>query len=65
MYYDIPTQVRFTDFEGNEYGGIAWGNDIICGECGEVFDITELIWQYGARVERLSWVDVSDEILGD
>lgn len=34
MYYNIPTQVRFTDYEGKEYGGIAWGNDIICGDCG-------------------------------
>lgn len=65
MYYDIPTQVRFTGFEGEELGGIAWGNEIISGDCGGVFDITELIWYYGARVEPLSWVDISEEILGD
>lgn len=65
MYYDIPTQVRFTDFEGNEFGGIAWGDEIICGDCGCVFDITELIHLYGAKIESLPWVDISEEILGD
>ena len=65
MYYDIPTQVRLTDVEGNEFGGIAWGDNIILGDCGKVYDITELIHLYGAKIETLPWVDISEEILGD
>ena len=43
-YYDVPTQVRFFMNEDEGYcGGIAYHNEIICGCCGGVFEIDDII----------------------
>ena len=65
FFYDKPTQVKFKEKpEVSDtprwIGGIAYGDQVICGECGaivECHDIGEII--------NLSWVDISEEILGD
>lgn len=42
-YFLVPTQVRFWDYTNGRYhGGIAYGNEIICGCCGGVFNINKI-----------------------
>ena len=69
-------QVRFqivnpdmTDIDNDIYGGIAEYTEIedekillrvICGCCGGVFEPEDV-----KILERYSWVDISDEIMGD
>lgn len=62
-------QVMFYDGEGM-CAGIMLGDKIICGCCGAVFDVDEVV--ANARedgVEAIKmfdvWVDLSDEIRGD
>lgn len=67
--FDKPTQVAFVDEwtddgEPNmEYviGGIAYGTEIICGECGSVVDLEDVaaLYIFG------DWITISEEILGD
>ena len=65
FFYDKPTQVQFKEKpevndEPHWIGGIAYCDQVICGECGaivECHDIDEII--------NLSWVDISKGILGD
>ena len=40
--FDKPTQVQFCDAEGFKHGGIAYGDEIICGCCGGIFTIEEV-----------------------
>ena len=71
-YFDVPTQVKFWDVDGDHYiGGIAYRNEIICGCCGGIFDISEI---YESAPDMLEedpiipyddWVDISSEIRGD
>ena len=71
-YFEVPTQVKFWDVDGDHYvGGIAYRNDVICGCCGGIFDISEI---YGSAPDTLKedpivipdrWVDFSREICGD
>lgn len=37
-YFPVPTQVQFWDYKG----GIAYRDEIICGCCGGVFNISEI-----------------------
>ena len=60
-YFDKPTMVKFKDWEGNILGGIAYCGEIICGECGGIFDLEED--DEIEIVEILSWIDISDSIL--
>lgn len=40
-YFDVPTQVQFWDYKKRRYnGGIAYRDEIICGCCGDVFNIS-------------------------
>jgi hypothetical protein len=64
-YYDYPTQIIFkerldvTD-EPRWIGGIAYRDEVICGECGGIIlleDIEEII--------DLPWTSISEEIGGD
>ena len=84
-YYEKPTQVLFLDFEsiadgaeGIRYiGGIAYQDEIICGCCGGIFSIKELIEEYDdyvagdswldafPLVRPMSWIDISDNIIGE
>ena len=65
-YFNSPTQVRFIDpfeteltGEARWLGGIAYGDEVICGECGSVIELNEI-----EDLEVLKWVSISDEILG-
>jgi hypothetical protein len=64
-YFDTPTQVIF--LEKNDYtdeprkiGGIAFREEIICGECGGIIPIEDI-----EEIEILPWVDISEEIIGN
>ena len=71
-YFEVPTQVKFWDDCGERYfGGIAYRDEIICGCCGGVFDISEI---YESAPDTLKedpivipdrWVDFSHEICED
>lgn len=71
-YFDIPTQVKFWDYDGDHYiGGIGYRDEIICGCCGGIFDINE-IYKFapidlceGPIVVYDDWVDISNEICGE
>lgn len=55
-------QVKFRPIGEEEFfGGIMVdGNYIICGCCGGVFEMDDV-----AEWEKLEWVAISDEILGE
>ena len=64
-FYEVPTQVKFLESENvvNEprwLGGIAFENKVICGECGGIVELNDI-----ADIVELSWVNISEEILGD
>lgn len=65
-YYDIPTQVVFSDSEEDGekilFGGIAYGYDIICGECGGTIKLEEI--QEG-DLKELPWVNIDKLIRED
>lgn len=43
VYFKVPTQVKFWDYNnGNYAGGIAYRDEIICGCCGGIFRISEV-----------------------
>ena len=70
-YFEVPTQVKFWDYEGDHYlGGIAYRDEIICGCCGGIFDISE-IYQFALDTLEedpiiiYNWIDISGEICGD
>ena len=63
-----PVQVMFYDGEGM-CAGILFGEHIICGCCGGIFDVYDVITMAqdeGVDAIRLfdTWVDVSEEIKG-
>jgi hypothetical protein len=71
-YFECPTQVMFYDLDTEDYvGGIAYGSEIICGECGGIIYIDELIEDVReqapdkAPIKELSWVNISKEIMGE
>lgn len=70
-YFGVPTQVKFWDYEGGHYlGGIAYRDEIICGCCGGIFEISE-IYQFAPDtldsdpIIIYKWIDISGEICGD
>lgn len=71
-HFDRPTQVMFYDLDAEDYvGGIAYGSEIICGECGGIVCIKELIEDVREQapdkvpIKKLSWVNISEEIMGE
>ena len=58
--FNAPTQVKFYVNESGPLGGIAYGDKIICGCCGGIFEFDDCI-----SIETLEWVNISEEILGD
>lgn len=65
----IPVQVMFYDGEKMN-SGILFGEHIICGCCGGVFDVYEVVTMAqddGVDAIRMfgTWADISDEIKGD
>ena len=73
LYYKTPCQVRFYDAnDGLWRGGIALHDCIICGCCGAIMGIEDLIKdaeKFGVHFDdaiiELEWIDVSDEIKGE
>lgn len=67
MFFKKPTQVMFldTDSDGskNWIGGIGYRDEIICGCCGNVFKVSELLKDNSADIVRLSWENISKEII--
>ena len=60
-YYQTPTQVKFYDsWENRWIGGIAYRDEIICGECGGIMDIDDL--KENEIVDFNFWVDVEEMI---
>ena len=72
-YFERPEQVMFADPEnpGEWLVGIALHHNIICGCCGGLFDIDEVIelahedGRKQAIYPFAEWVDITDEIVGD
>ena len=85
LYFSLPTQIRFIDADKVNLedksvvimGGIAYKNEIICGETGIILDISSLVerfnnlaidnkWLQGFKpIENyVHWSDISGEILG-
>lgn len=71
LFYNEPTQVKF--YDGLEFvGGIAYQNYIICGCCGGIFQIEDVIEMAKANdihfddaIVELEWVSIEEEIRGD
>ena len=71
-YFDRPTQVVFADPDnpGDWLVGIAYRDEIICGCCGGVFNIDDVIEMatedgvHCAIYEYPEWNDIADEIVG-
>ena len=66
-YYELPTQVAFYDVYGDHYDlGIAYRDEIICGCCGCVFSIEEILEDMPSGVDPIieaeMWADISDAI---
>ena len=63
-FFKTPTQVAFiitTDLSKEICYGIAYKNEIICGCCGNVFELGDYI----EVLEELPWVSLQKEIKGD
>ena len=63
-YYNIPTQVVFTFHNGYAHerqAGIAYRDEIICAECGGLFDMTDEDLEIEIEKE-ISWVPLEDQI---
>ena len=66
----VAAQVKFWDGE-NWCTGIMVGRRLVCGYCGGIFDVDEVLQD--GREEGIenpieifdTWVDLSDEIRGD
>lgn len=68
-YFEEPTQVMFVDEEGTWQCGIAYEDYIICGCCGGIFYIDDVIGGSPDYIQQPiheyeSWVSISEEIRG-
>lgn len=64
FYFQIPTQVKFWDVDGDHYvGGIAYHDYIICGCCGGLIPIQEVFEFTPEEVTPIiamdDWTDIS------
>ena len=71
-HFNCPTQVKFYDAEINRWrGGIAYGDEIICGCCGGILSIDEVLADaeeagISQGIESYDfWLPFSEEIIGD
>ena len=75
-FYNIPTMVEFNDLYcektdksyKKKIAGIAYRDEVICGCCGWVFKIKELLELNKISefdFEELPWIDISESIIGD
>ena len=69
MKYYTPTQVKFYDADSGRYiGGIAYDDYIICGCCGGIFEIAEVLGCAPEGTEPiidLEWTDIAHTIAGE
>lgn len=66
-YFEKPTQVKFWDAETERYiCGIAYRDEIICGECGGIIFIKEVYEDAPDEIEAIEvyeyWVDFNEYI---
>ena len=64
-FYDVPTQVKFIEnpdivSDPRWIGGIAYQDYVICGECGCIIELEDIV-----NIIELPWVDITDGIGGD
>lgn len=72
IYYECPTQVKFYDLATEDYiGGIAFHEYIICGCCGGLLEIADVIDECTKMAPDITnpiisyennWVDISEYI---
>lgn len=66
MFFSVPKQVKFLDPTLNEWlGGIGYRDEVICGCCGGIFRVEDILENDSNGIVKLPWVDISDEIRGD
>ena len=71
FFFDTPTQVCFWDADGNHWlSGIGYRDEIICGCCGGVIEIADIVEfapeEIGDPIRVFDfWVDLTAEIAGD
>lgn len=73
LYYGTPCQVRFYDAYDDVWcGGVAYHDFIICGCCGAIISIQDIIdgaadvsVHWDDAIIELEWLDISNEIMGD
>lgn len=63
LEYEVPTQVLFFDPELQEvHAGIAYMQDVICGECGGIFALDEVEI---LKENTDEWRDIEPALAGD
>lgn len=68
LYYECPMQVKFWEPEVNGYmGGIAYRDEVICGCCGGVFLIANIVCNTPKGTTPIiayeNWIDIEHEIV--
>lgn len=66
-FFEVPTQVQFWDTDTISYiGGIAYHDEIICGCCGGVFHVDDILADAEkdgvTGIVELDWIDIEGEI---
>ena len=65
-YSKVPTQVKvketFEDGTTQIFGGIVYQNKIIAMDNGDVLDLNS---DYLEIIEELTWINLSEEVLGE
>lgn len=76
LYYGTPCQVKFVDCgDPNNIticGGIAYQDFVICGCCGAILPIQEIIddavaygYHWDDAIIELDWIDIDEAIRGE
>lgn len=74
LYYSHPVQVRYWDTGLKKFvGGIAKSNYIICGCCGKVCAIAEILEEAAKHdnlhpdqaIIEMDWIDINEAIIGE
>jgi hypothetical protein len=76
LYYGTPCQVRFVDCGDpkniTKCGGIAYQDFIICGCCGAILKIDDIIKDaekagvhWDDAIVELEWINISESITGE
>ena len=64
--FEFPTQVNFSDpYDGTILGGIAYKYEVICGCCGTTYSTKALLTPPDSYIKVLSWIDISEAIIGE